>query len=155
MRSSIFETIVGALVIILAGAFLVFALDTSKTGQSGGSYKLLARFDKSAGIEPGSDVLLAGVKVGRVLDVSLDAQKFQAVVTMSMPEDVELPDDSDARIISGLLGGSYISVEPGGGYDVLPTDGTGEIIYTRGSVDLLTLVGGFMSQMGQGDSKDE
>ncbi|OZB15199.1 MAG: hypothetical protein B7X53_12085, partial [Hyphomonas sp. 34-62-18] len=65
----------------------------------------------------------------------------------------ELPDDTDARISTdGLLGGAYIALEPGAGFDVIPQDGTGEIQYTRGSVDLLTLFASFASGGGGGNT---
>lgn len=154
MRNSVFETALGAIVILVAAAFLFFALQTSDSSGGQGEYKLLGRFNDVTGIEAGSDILLAGVKVGRVLDVKVDPQTFEARVTMSMQKGVELPDDSDARVISGLLGGSHIALQAGGGLDNLPTDGSGEILYTRGAVDIITLFASFASgQSGSGDSE--
>jgi len=81
--------------------------------------------------------------------------RAEAVLRLAVDSQLELPDDTDARISTdGLLGGSYIALEPGGGFDVIAQDGTGEIIYTRGSVDLLTLVGSFASSLGGGDGDD-
>ena len=66
------------------------------------------------------------------------------------------PDDTDARITAdGLLGGSYIALEPGGGFDLIAQDGTGEILFTRGSVDLLTLVGSFASSLNDGEDEPD
>lgn len=153
MRESLFETIVGALVVIVAGFFLAFALTSTSSGSgSTGAYEVIARFNAVTGVDRGTDVRIAGVKVGRVLDVEFDPARAEAVLTLSLRDDIELPDDSDARISSdGLLGGSFVSIEYGGGFDVIPTDGTGEIIYTRGSVDLLTLFASFASGQGSGE----
>lgn len=154
MRNSVFETILGAVVIIVAGAFLVFAL--SSTGSSGGgdSYQLTARFNNAVGIEPGSDVRMSGVKVGRVVSMEYDPEKAMAVTRLALSDDIELPEDSDAKIISdGLLGGSFVAVEMGGSMDTLPQDGSGEIIYTRGNVDIVTLFANALSN--QGSDNDE
>ncbi len=155
MRESLFETIVGAIVVCVAGAFLWFALDQGGDGQAtSGQYDLTARFNNVSGISRGSDVRIAGVKAGVVTAIVGDPERFEAVVTMSVDEKWALPDDSDARISTdGLLGGSYIAIEPGGGFDTLALDGTGELQYTRGSVDLLTLFASFASGGGGSDSE--
>jgi phospholipid/cholesterol/gamma-HCH transport system substrate-binding protein len=74
-------------------------------------------------------------------------------VTISLDEKWALPEDTDARVSTdGLLGGAYVALEPGGSFDNIPQDGTGEIKYTRGSVDLLTLFASFASGSGEGAS---
>jgi phospholipid/cholesterol/gamma-HCH transport system substrate-binding protein len=114
-----------------------------------------ARFNNVTGVNRGSDVRLAGVKVGVVKSIEADFERAEAVLRLSVDSALELPDDTDARILTeGLLGGSFIALEPGGGYDYIPTDGTGEILFTRGSVDLLTLVGSFASSLGS-DAEQE
>ncbi|MEO1475894.1 MAG: outer membrane lipid asymmetry maintenance protein MlaD [Pseudomonadota bacterium] len=156
MRESVFETIVGALVLVAAAAFMWFALDRGGDANTGGErYVVSAKFNNVSGINRGSDVRLAGLKVGVVEDMQLNAQTYEADVSLSIDGLVDLPDDSDARISSdGLLGGAYVALEPGGGFDLIAKDGSGEILYTRGSVDLLTLVGSFASSLG-GDSDDD
>ena len=155
MRNSVFETALGAIVILVAAGFLFFALNTTDQTGGSGEYKLLGRFNDVTGIEAGSDVLLAGVKVGRVTDIEVDPQTFEARVQMSMKKTVELPDDSDARVISVLLGGSHIALQAGGAMDTLPTDGTGEILYTRGAVDIITLFASFASGQGGNNGADQ
>jgi phospholipid/cholesterol/gamma-HCH transport system substrate-binding protein len=87
-----------------------------------------------------------------VKSIEGDPQRFEALLTLSLDNKWELPDDTDARISTdGLLGGAYIALEPGGGFDTIAQDGTGEILYTRGSVDLLTLFASFASGGGGGD----
>ena len=154
MRESEVETILGAAVIAVAALFLFFAVGSSgRAASSSDRYEVIARFNSIAGIDRGSDVRVAGVKVGVVTDVKLDPARYEAVLRMSLDNSVELPDDSDARISSeSLLGGSFVSIEPGGGFVTIAKDGTGEIIYTRGSVDLLTLFASFASGNGGGDN---
>ncbi len=156
MRESVFETLVGIAVILAAGLFMWFALDRGGDGSAGGQrYEVTAKFNNVSGINAGSDVRLAGVKIGVVQDVTVDYERYEAALRLALDESLDLPDDTDARVTSdGLLGGAYVALEPGGGFDTIPKDGTGEIIYTRGSVDLLTLVGGFASSLG-GETEPE
>ncbi|MEL7481298.1 MAG: outer membrane lipid asymmetry maintenance protein MlaD [Pseudomonadota bacterium] len=150
MRESVFETLIGFAVLIAAGFFMWFALDRGGDSQAGSErYNVSARFNNVSGIDRGADVRLAGVKVGIVTDIAADFDRFEAKLNFAVDSALDLPDDTDARVTSdGLLGGAYIALEPGGSFDNIPKDGTGEIIYTRGSVDLLTLVGSFASSLG-------
>ena len=150
MRESILETIIGALVVCVALVFAWFAFDRGGEQRSGdGEYLLTARFNNVSGIARGSDVRIAGVKAGVVRSIEGDPQRFEAVLTLSVDDKWLLPEDSDARISTdGLLGGAYLAIEPGGSFDNIAQDGSGEIIYTRGSVDLLTLFASFASGSG-------
>jgi phospholipid/cholesterol/gamma-HCH transport system substrate-binding protein len=155
MRESFFETLIGAIVVGVAGFFLWFALarggDSSGVGAN--QYEVTARFNSVSGISRGSDVRIAGVKAGVVKTIDGDPQTFEAILKLSLDSKWELPDDTDARISTdGLLGGAYIALEPGAGFDVIPQDGTGEIQFTRGSVDLLTLFASFASGGSGGNS---
>ncbi|MCA8902957.1 MAG: outer membrane lipid asymmetry maintenance protein MlaD [Hyphomonas sp.] len=154
MRESLFETLVGLAVVCVAGLFAWFAMARGgETGAGPNQYEVTARFNNISGIERGSDVRIAGVKAGIVKAVSGDPQRFEAVLTLTLDQKWELPDDTDARISTdGLLGGAYVALEPGGSFDNIPQDGTGEIQFTRGSVDLLTLFASFAS--GNGGSTD-
>ncbi len=108
------ETILGALVLLVAAVFLVFAYTTADLKQVRG-YDIAARFTKVGGLTVGGDVRMAGIQVGSVTDLSLDPETFEAVVSMSILESVALPEDSSALIASdGLLGGSYVKLVPGG-----------------------------------------
>ena len=159
MRESVFESLVGLAVLAAAATFLWFALATGGDADATarGSYEVGARFSSASGINRGTDVRLAGVKIGTVRAISLDHERFEARVVMSIAEGVELPDDTTARVQSdGLLGGAYIGLEPGGGFDVIAAcgdteeifesdSGCGEIIYAQGSIDLMTLFASFAS----------
>ncbi|MFC6199771.1 MlaD family protein [Ponticaulis profundi] len=156
MRNSVFETILGLVVIVAAGAFLAFAMSTTESSGQSGTYSVTARFNSVVGVDSGTDVRMAGVKVGRVTNVSIDPERAEAVLTLSVRDDVELRDDADAKVTSdGLLGGAFISIEPGGGFETIPQDGSGEIIYTRGSVDILTLFASFAGGQGSGSDSSE
>mgnify|MGYP001826203428 CR=1 FL=1 len=150
MRESVFETLTGFCVLVLASVFVFYALGNGSDGLNRtDTYDVTARFNNIVGIDRGSDVRMAGVKIGIVKSIDVDFQRVEAVLRLSLDEAVELPDDTDARISSdGLLGGAYIALEPGGGFDMIAQDGTGEILYTRGSVDLMTLIGSFANSLG-------
>ena len=154
MRESLFETLVGAAVVAVAAVFLWFAIARGGEASAGPDrYELTARFNNISGIDRGADVRIAGVKAGVVKSIDGDPKRFEAVLTMSLDKKWQLPDDTDARISTdGLLGGAYVALEPGGSFDNLPQDGSGEIQYTRGSVDLLTLFASFAS--GGGGNSD-
>jgi phospholipid/cholesterol/gamma-HCH transport system substrate-binding protein len=82
---------------------------------------------------------MSGVKVGAVSTIALDPQTYMARVTMSLDPKVKVPEDSSAKISSdGLLGGAYVSIEPGGA-DAMLAAGK-EISHTQGTVDLLTVL---------------
>ncbi|MEQ8559350.1 MAG: MlaD family protein [Henriciella sp.] len=166
MRESIFETLIGAVVVAVAGAFLWFAL--MRGGDAGatpsGTVEIGARFSSVSGIDRGTDVRMAGVKVGTVRGIKLDVDRAEALVTMAMSKDLfPMEDGTSARIqTEGLLGGNYISLEPGSGFgqiepcgenqELFGESGCGEILYTQGSVDLLTLFASFANGGGDSDS---
>jgi len=156
MRESLFETLVGAAVVAVAAVFLWFAIARGGEASAGPDrYELTARFNNISGIDRGADVRIAGVKAGVVKAIDGDPQRFEAVLTLSLDKKWQLPDDTDARISTdGLLGGAYVALEPGGSFDNIPQDGSGEIQYTRGSVDLLTLFASFASGGGGDTSAD-
>lgn len=116
-----------------------------------GSYPLVASFPNVDGIEPGTEIRLAGVRIGRVDKVELDRQSFLAQATLRIPGDIALPTDTAALIQSdGLLGGSYLELRPGGAMETLrPGD---EIEDVQGAVSLIGLMLKFLdSQSGSRD----
>lgn len=139
MQSSIVETLTGAAVIAIAGIFLFFAYTTTDAGTGATGYRLKIAFDRVDGLANGADVRVSGIKVGTVVEQRLDPQTYFANVIVSVADDVRLPADSSAKIaMEGLLGGSYISITPGGSEEYL-TDG-GEIRFAQGAIDLIGLV---------------
>ena len=134
------ELWVGAAVLAVAGGFLAWSSAGSGfAAQLGSGYELLAAFPNVDGIEVGTDVRVAGVKVGRVAAVDLNPQTYFAEARLRIPEAIRLPTDSAALIQSdGLLGGSYIELQPGGAAENLePGD---EIEDVQGAVSLISLM---------------
>jgi len=150
MSSNLVESLIGALVLLVAGWFLVFAYERTDAG-AGNGYELTARFDRIDGIGVGSDVRMGGIKVGTVVDTRLDAVSFQAIVTVSLNEDLQLPTDTAVAITAeGLLGGTYMNLLPGGMEETLVNGD--EFSETQDAVDLLGLIGKFIYG---GDDNDE
>lgn len=112
------EILVGLFVVLGALGLLFLALKAANLGSfsSGGqTYTVQARFDNIGGLKARAPVRSAGVNVGRVISVTLDAQTYQGVVTLEINQSVLFPKDSSAKILTaGLLGDQYIGIEPGG-----------------------------------------
>ena len=139
MKRNVIETVLGAVVLLVAGVFLAFAYSSADLRPVAG-YKITARFNAVDGLTVGSDVRVGGVKIGSVVGQSIDLESYQAVVVMSLRPDISLPDDSVASVSSeGLLGGKYIRLDPGGSEKYL-TDG-GELAETRDIVSLEEMLG--------------
>ena len=139
MANNLVESIIGALVLAVAAGFVFYAYSHSGA-QSATGYVLGARFTSIDGLNPGADVRISGIKVGQVVGQRLDEMTFQAVVNFRVADRIELPDDSSIKIASeGLLGGSYLAIEPGGSENLLKQGD--EIRYTQGAVDLFGLIG--------------
>ncbi len=140
MSNSVTETLVGAAVLVIGGAFLVYAANTADVSATGGGYPVYAKFRKAEGLSTGADVRIAGVKVGSVNDMTLDTQTYFATVEISLRDEVRLPEDSSAKITSAsLLGDNFVAIEPGGSEFMLQAGD--EIPYTLGSVSLGDLIG--------------
>src|SRR5579884_4153523 len=149
MHNSLVETLIGAVVIAVAVLFLVFAYTGSGVGAVSGGYDVTARFDRADGVNVGTDVRLSGIKVGTVSKLGLDPKSFNAVATLTLANNVKLPDDSSVRITSdGILGNQYLSIEPGGSRTVIKPGG--QIENTQGSIDLIGLLGKFAFSPGSG-----
>lgn len=139
MAGNLVETLIGAVVLVVAGFFLVLAYQRTDVGAVSG-YPLQARFEKVDGIRVGSDVMLSGIKVGTVTGQRLDQQSYLAVLEMSIAPNVQLPSDSSIKVTSsGLLGDNYLAIQPGGAVEMLQAGD--EITYTQGAVDLVELLG--------------
>ena len=133
------ETLIGAVVVLVAVGFLAFAYSSTRAGSLSG-YPLEARFTSADGINTGTDVRLHGIKIGSVSGVDLDPKTYMAVVHMNIRGDVPIPDDSAIKVTStGLLGNPYLSIQPGGSPKNLAANGA--IVNTQGSVDLMGLIG--------------
>ena len=149
MKENIVEAIIGAAVLVAAVVFLVFIGQTSGFSGGGGDYQLSAKFRSAEGIAIGSDVRLAGVKIGSVTGLTLDAETYQAETLCSVIDGIKIPDDSEAGVASeGLLGGAFVEIEPGGSEFMLVNGD--EILNTQSAVSLLDLLIRFASGSGSG-----
>jgi phospholipid/cholesterol/gamma-HCH transport system substrate-binding protein len=119
MQKNLVETILGAVVLVVAGGFLAFFYKTTDIHPSSG-YVITASFSQIDGLDTGMPVKISGVKVGQVLDFAINPQNYTAIVRMNINDDVKLPSDTVADIVSaGLLDGRYVSLLPGGEETVL------------------------------------
>ncbi|MGE4527712.1 MAG: outer membrane lipid asymmetry maintenance protein MlaD [Rhodospirillaceae bacterium] len=113
MRKQVMESIMGAVVLLVAGYFLVFAYTSAQVREVQG-YHIRANFLKVGGLRAGSDVRISGIKVGSVIDQRLDQDTYEAALTLSIRPDIQLPADTVASIATqGLMGDKYIRLEPG------------------------------------------
>ncbi len=113
MRRNAIETVMGAVVLLVAGVFVFFAYDMAQVKAVEG-YEVTALFYKIGGLNEGSDVRISGIKVGTVIDHELDSESYDARVRMTITREIKLPVDTVASIASeGLLGGKYVRLEPG------------------------------------------
>jgi phospholipid/cholesterol/gamma-HCH transport system substrate-binding protein len=141
-RRNFAEVSLGAAVLLVACGFLVYAIAHSGRTTSSG-YQLYAKFDHVDGLSVGSDVRVAGVKVGSVDSTALDPKTYQAVVGFTVADNVKLPKDSSAVITSeSLLGGKYLALSPGGDEAMLQPGQT--VTITQGSINIEELLGKFI-----------
>lgn len=154
MNHNAIETVLGAVVIVVAGFFLVFALGAADMKRVSG-YDVTANFSKVDGLSPGIDVKISGVKVGTVQKMDLDPDTYLAKVTMSIAPNIKLPTDTVAKVSSeGLLGGKYMALEPGADDEMIKPGG--QIQYTQAALNLEEMIGKFIfSAADNKDGKDK
>ena len=143
MKQNIIETIIGFVVIITAIYFLMFAYNANNKLQATATYILKARFQNVEGIVEGSDVLIAGIKVGSVEKMTLDKESFMAVLELNIDKDIKLPKDSQAAVATGgFLGNKFIALTPGSeDEDFVAND---QIKYTQSTINIEALIGKFL-----------
>jgi len=138
------EIAVGGVVLAVALGFLVYASQIAGLSTGSASYPVTASFRSIEGVNIGTDVRLAGVKIGTVSSLELNPQTYRADTTMSITRGVEIPDDSAILISSeGLLGGTFVEIQPGGSPFYIEEGG--EIEDTQSAVSLITLLLRFVS----------
>jgi phospholipid/cholesterol/gamma-HCH transport system substrate-binding protein len=146
MRRDAIETLVGALV-LLGAAGLVYLGFASSGVRTVAGYSIEAEFTDVSGVNAGTEVRLAGVKIGTVLAKSLADDGQLAVLTLNLDEAYRIPADSKVRILpDGLLGGSYISLEPGGADEDLADGAYVTFDRTQGAVNVVDLLARFVVQ---------
>jgi phospholipid/cholesterol/gamma-HCH transport system substrate-binding protein len=139
MQRNVIETILGAIVLLIAGMFLVFAYTNSDLRPVEG-YRVIAKFNAIDGLTVGNDVRIGGVKVGTVVEQRVDQQDYLAIVTMTIRPDIKLPKNTRVSVSSdGLLGGKYVKLEPSSDQDLVAAGG--ELMSTVDVISLEELLG--------------
>ena len=133
------EVTMGFLVLLTAVSFLIFGINTNKLNSNEKIF-ISVVFEDSTGLKIGGLVKVSGVNVGKIENLKLLTDSYEARATISIDKSINLPDDSSARITSsGLLGSNYIEIVPGISEVVLKERDT--IFDTTGSVSFTDLLG--------------
>ena len=146
MKSDIFEFIVGLGVIIIAGWFILSVVSKSgKLSNISETTNYIASFNDVSGISVGSNIKLAGVTVGKVLELELDEINYTAEMVLGINKKIKIPNDSEIIITSeGLLGGNYVSISPGGSDMFLKANE--KFSFTQSSLSLNNLIQKFFGK---------
>ena len=151
MQQKVLNLSVGFLVILTVCCLMFIALNASVANElnDNSDFYIYAEFDNISGLRVKSPVKVSGVKVGEVVNISLNKETYQAKVSMQLNKAAKLPIDSEALIFTeGLLGSKYIGIEPGLSEDFL-ADG-GKIQKTVSAMVLENLIGKFLLKMSEG-----
>ncbi len=139
MAENTVEVITGGLVLAAAVGFVIYAGQATGFSRAPDSYPLKASFRSVEGVTLGTDVRLAGVKIGSITAMDLNPATFFADATISVKQGIALPEDSAILISSeGLLGGNFIEILPGG--SPVNLEPGAEIEDTQGAVSLISLL---------------
>lgn len=158
MHTRSLEILVGFFVCLGIAAVFILTMRVAsldKIGNSGTSFRVIAKFENTGSLGAGSAVKLSGVRIGRVRGISIDPVTFQAVVALDIDGSYNsIPADSNAKILTaGLLGEQYIGLEPGG--DETPLKNGDEIKFTQSALVLENLIGQFLTSFTQKDAKKD
>ena len=146
---------IGTGLFVLLGMSALFFLTTQTTGgddfKAESVYTVEARFENVGSLRERAPVTMSGVTIGRVTDVAFDPVSLEAVVQFVIDSEFDqIPDDSDASILtSGILGSQYIGLQAGGS-DLYLEEGS-EILFTQSAIILENLIGKFLVNAGSGD----
>ncbi len=141
------EALIGLLIVVLAAWFVVFAWQRTGGGAAYDAIPVTAQFQSASGIKVGTDVRVAGIKIGAVTGMTLDPKTYMATVALALNPGTRVPADSSLAVSSeGLLGGNFLNVLPGG--DATPLKAGDTIVDTQGSLDLNSLIGQFINKSG-------
>ena len=150
---------IGTGLFVLLGMSSLFFLTTQTTGgddfKAESVYTVEARFENIGSLRTRAPVTMSGVTIGRVTEVSFDPVSLEAVVKFVVDGKYDqIPDDSDASILtSGILGSQYIGLQAGGS-DMYLEDGS-EILFTQSAIVLENLIGKFLVNAGSGDKESD
>lgn len=146
MSHNAVETVMGAVVLVVAAVFLFFAYSTSRPPSLSG-YDVSAKFDRVDGLREGGDVRISGIKVGTIVSQTLDPQTYLAIVHLNVDASIKLPVDTIATITaSGLLGDNYLALVPGGDEEYIKPGG--QITHTEAAVNIFSLISKYIGGNG-------
>jgi len=154
IRGPRLEFSVGAFLLLSLASLMILAVaSTNRRFGGGGDYILTARFAQIGQLRQQAPVKIGGVTIGQVSNIALDPKDYKSIVTLKLNSNLKyLPADTSAGILtSGLLGESYIALQPAGDMEDVLSSGD-EIVFTQPAVDLIQMVGKYMFS-GSGDSK--
>ena len=143
---------VGTGLFVLLGMGALFFLTTQTTGgddfTAEETFTVEARFENIGSLRNRAPVAMSGVTIGRVTDVRFDPVTLEAVVSFVVDSQFDqIPDDSDASILtSGILGSQYIGLQAGGS-DTYLENGS-EMMFTQSAIVLENLIGKFLVKAG-------
>lgn len=149
---------IGTGLFVLLGMGALFFLTTQTTGgddfDAEEIYTVEARFENVGSLRPRAPVAMSGVTIGRVTNITFDPVNLEAVVEFVIDTTYsQIPDDSDASILTaGILGSQYIGLQAGGS-DIYLEDGS-EIMFTQSAIVLENLIGKFLVNAGGGDEDE-
>ena len=149
MQSRAIEILVGFFVCLGIAAIFILTMRVSNLADTGDieGYTVIAAFDNIGGLKVGAPVSMAGVRIGRVANITLNQQTYRAEARLRIADRYKLPKDSDASVLtSGLLGEQYIGIGAGGAMENM--QGGDRFIITQSAVVLENLIGQFMTSMG-------
>jgi phospholipid/cholesterol/gamma-HCH transport system substrate-binding protein len=150
---------IGTGLFVLLGMSSLFFLTTQTTGRDDfkaeSVYTVEARFENIGSLRTRAPVTMSGVTIGRVTKVAFDATTLEAVVHFVIDAQYDqIPDDTDASILtSGILGSQYIGLQAGGS-DMYLEDGS-EILFTQSAIVLENLIGKFLVNAGSSDEDSD
>jgi len=146
---------IGTGLFVLLGMGALFFLTTQTTGgddfDADEVFTVEARFENVGSLRPRAPIAMSGVTIGRVTSISFDRENLEAVVVFVIDSHYDqIPDDSDATILtSGILGSQYIGLQAGGS-DTYLEDGS-EVLFTQSAILLENLIGKFLVNAGGED----
>ncbi|MFZ5523777.1 MAG: outer membrane lipid asymmetry maintenance protein MlaD [Pseudomonadota bacterium] len=145
MERTTLDLWVGAFVVAGIAALVMLAMKVGNLGTYNVSdaYQVQAYFTNIGGLKPKASIKSAGVLVGRVTGITLDTERYEAKVEMSLDSRYQFPRDTFANILtSGLLGEQYIGLMPGGDSEMLKNGGV--IKKTQSAIVLEDLIGKYI-----------
>ena len=157
MQRKSLEIWVGIFLLLGIAALVMLAVQVSSAGSnSGDSYRISTRFENVGGLNEKAPVMIGGVRIGRVAEIGIDKDTFEAIVHMDISSHYDnLPIDTGATILTaGLLGSQFVGLEPGAEDIYLENNDEMDAELSQSAIQLETLISQFMFSQGRGGEND-